>query len=286
MNVGSVQSIFRYPVKSMAGETLQAAQLETRGIPGDRAWAVRDEERGGIRGAKRFPALMRCAARYEAEPAKDGSTTATVTFPDGKSMAIDDAGTPSALSALVDGNVSVWPLMPAEMLDHYRRGPPLLEDMDAEMRRVFGRTADEPLPEIASFPAELMEYESPPGTYFDAFPLLVMTCQGLRHLQALAAEHEFDVRRFRPNILIDASDSQLAFPEREWVGKTLRIGGASVEITMGCPRCSMTTHGFDNLPKDPGIMRTLVKEANGELGVYAKVSTAGGIALGDAAALV
>jgi len=286
MNLGHVHAIYRYPVKSMAGETLQTAPLESRGIPGDRAWAVRDEKLGGIRGAKRFPALMGCSARYDAEPETAGSTTARVTFPDGKSMAIDDDATPDALSTLVGSRVTVWPLMPAEMVEHYRRGAPVLEDMEAEMRRVFGRTTDEPLPDVASFPAELMKYESPPGTYFDAFPLLVMTCQSLQHLQSVADKHEFDVRRFRPNILIDANDDQGPFPEREWAGKTLQIGNASIEIVMGCPRCVMTTHGFDNLPKDSGIMRTLVAEADGELGVYAKVSTPGAIALGDDIALV
>ena len=286
MNVGQIECIFRYPVKSMAGESLANARLEVRGIPGDRVWAVRDEERGGIRGAKRFPELMRCAAHYDAEPTGNGSTTATVTLPNGDSMAIDGPGTPGVLSTLVGSTVSVWPLMPAEMLDHYRRGPPVLDDGQAEMRRVFGRTEDEPLPELSAFPAELMEFESPPGTYFDAFPLLLMTRQGLQHLQSLGAQHAFDIRRFRPNLLIDVNPTGSAFPERDWVGKTLQIGGASIEIIMGCPRCSMTTHGFDNLPKDPGIMRTLVREAAGELGVYAKVSVPGPVALGDSANLL
>jgi len=286
MKVGKVDTIYRYPVKSMAGEALTSARLTERGIPGDRAWAVRDEERGGIRGAKRFPALMRCSARYEQEPTETGSTTARVTFPDGTSMAIDDSLAPEALSLLLGSKVSVWPLMPAEMLNHYRRGAPVLSNRDAELRRVFGRTEDEPLPDLASFPAELMKYESPPGTYFDAFPLLVMSSQGLNHLQQLATKHQFDVRRFRPNILIDTGNSQGSFPEREWVGKTLVFGSTSIEITIGCPRCAMTTHGFDNLPKDPGIMRALVRIANGELGAYAKVLVPGSIVAGDIVKLV
>lgn len=278
--IGKLQKIFRYPVKSMGGEELTDAQLEGHGIPGDRAWAVRDEERGGIRGGKRFPELMGCTARYLSDPPLSGSAPALVTLPDGLEMRIDAPDMADALSRLINSPVTVWPLMPAEMLDHYVRGAPVLEDFEAELRRMFGRTADEPLPDLGAFPAELMQYESPPGTYFDAFPLLLMTPQSLAHLSSIAAQQNFDVRRFRPNLLIDADASQ-PFPEREWVGRKLLIGDAEVEITMDCPRCVMTTHGFAGIKKDPGIMRTLVKEADGNLGVYARVTNAATVSVGD-----
>jgi uncharacterized protein YcbX len=264
--------LFRYPVKSMGGETLTDVQLESRGIPGDRAWAVRDEQRGGIRGGKRFPQLMNCSAHYLTDPPVTGSATAIVKLPDGSELSIDDESMARRLSDLVSSPVSVWPLMPAEMLDHYLRGAPLLED--------FARTEDEPLPDLGAFPEELMRYESPPGTYFDAFPLLLLTTQSLAHLSSLAADHNFDVRRFRPNLLIDANSSA-PFPERDWIGRKLLVGDAEVEITMDCPRCVMTTHGFQDLAKDPGIMRALVKEANGNLGVYAKVTSAATVSIGD-----
>jgi hypothetical protein len=278
--IGSLQQIFRYPVKSMGGEALSDVQIEAHGIPGDRAWAVRDEERGGIRGGKRFPELMRCSARYLSDPPLTGSAPARVTLPDGVEMNIDDKAMPDALSRLIDSPVSVWPLMPAEMLDHYVRGAPVLDDMEAELRRIFGRNEDEPLPDLGAFPAELARYESPPGTYFDAFPLLLMTNQSLAHLSTIARDHEFDVRRFRPNLLI-AADANTPFPERDWVGRKLLIGNAEVEITMDCPRCVMTTHGFAELPGDPGIMRTLVREASGNLGVYARVTNAAAVSIGD-----
>ena len=280
MKVGTISALFRYPVKSMAGEQLAELALGERGVPGDRAWAVRDEVRGGIRGGKRFPQLMQCRAAYDEAPPAEGSIPAGITLPDGRRLAIDAAETPGLLSELVGSPVTVWPLLPADRLDHYRRGKPVLDDMEAEFRRVFGRTEEEPLPDVTKFPDFLTEFESPPGTYFDAFPLLVMTTESLANLQRIAPDHDFDVSRFRPNLLVE-TDSDEAFPERDWPGKTLRIGGTEIQIEMDCPRCVMTTHGFGSLPEDPGIMRSLVKHAGGDLGVYASVRTPGTIRIGD-----
>ncbi len=232
MTIGRVTGLYRYPVKSMIGETLEQVSLGERGIPGDRAWAVRDEQRGGIRGGKRFPELMQARARYLEPPPAEGSISAEVELPDGRRFAIDAAEAPGAISELVGGQVSVWPLLPAENLEHYRRGEPITDDMEEELRRIFGRTADEPLPDLSVFPELLMTYESPPGTYFDAFPLLIMTRNGLEHLQRLAqqeasADHQFDVRRFRPNILLDI-DGEESFPRE-------RMGGSQPAHRRGDP---------------------------------------------------
>lgn len=50
----TVQEIWSYPVKSMVGETVKHCTLNEIGILGDRIWAARDLERGGIRGAKKL----------------------------------------------------------------------------------------------------------------------------------------------------------------------------------------------------------------------------------------
>lgn len=264
----------------MSGESLSQVTIGPRGIPGDRAWAVRDEERGGIRGGRRFATLMQCAARYLDEPSNEGSSPAEITLPSGERIMSTDEVVATALSEAIGSPVTLWPLLPADALDHYKRGAPMSDDVETELRQLFARAPDEPLPDLSVFPAELIKYESPPGTYFDAFPLLVATQQSLNTLAAAAPNSTFDVRRFRPNILIDADDNA-KLPEKDWVGKNIRIGTAELKIELECPRCVMTTHPFDNLPKDPTIMRTLVKEAGGNLGVYANVTKPGQVKLSD-----
>ncbi len=286
MQVGVLKELRRYPVKSMGGEILNEAELTKRGLPGDRAWAVRDEVRGGIRGAKKIPALMKLNARYIDSPGVAGSSPAEITLPDGSTIATGALDVNDRLSAAVDHNVTLWPLLSAEALDHYRRGAPSHEDMEDEMRSIFGRSPDEPLPDLSRFPPELFEFESPPGTYFDAFPLLLLSEASLRSMQYKAPDSVFDVRRFRPNLVVSETSSSAAFPEQEWHGRRLGIGDAIIIVTMECPRCVMTTHGFEDLRKDPGVMRSLVREAGGNLGVYAAVETPGHVKVGDAIELL
>src|SRR5262249_19390628 len=83
--LGRIREVWRYPVKSMMGESLPAAEVDPGGIPGDRAWAVRDEVRGGIRGAKKIAGLMRCAAAYLEAPTRSRVPAPQIVLPDGTS---------------------------------------------------------------------------------------------------------------------------------------------------------------------------------------------------------
>jgi uncharacterized protein YcbX len=278
--VGTVAQLWRYPVKSMMGEQLDAVVIGEQGLPGDRAWATRDEVRGGIRGAKKIGALMRLGASYATEPVLgEPAPAATITLPDGSSLLTTDDDANDRVSAALDHQVTLWPLVDDDA--HYLRGPFESDDLDAEMRDMFAREPDEPLPDLSHIPPELLFYESPPGTYFDAHPLLLMTTQSLDSLQELAPDSVVDVRRFRPNILIDATPSADPFPEQGWLGQTLDVGGAKVEVLIACPRCVMITRGFDDLPEDRALMRHVVKGADQNLGVYARVVEGGPIAVGD-----
>ena len=278
MSTASVATIYRYPVKSMMGETLSEADIGEAGIPGDRGWAVRDEKRGGIRGGKKIPQLMTLAA-------KSGTAAPLITAADGDSASASSERINDWLSGKLNHPVTLWPLLPADQLDHYRRGAPDTEDFEQELRAVFGRLPDEPLPDLAGF-EELLEFESPPGTYFDAFPISIMSQQSLNTMNQLGGESQFDVRRFRPNLLVDIPDTDHHFPEQAWVGKTLSVGSVKLKIDMTCPRCAMTTHGFCDLPQDTQIMRNLVANSEGNLGIYASVVQAGKVTAGDSVSVM
>jgi uncharacterized protein YcbX len=269
-----VDQIWQYPVKSMVGTTVPAADLAPTGLVGDRTWAVRDQVRGGIRGGKVLGGLMQLSARYVAGDGATGGAVA-ITLPDGSTVTTDDAQVDARVSEAIDHEVVLEALRPADDLDHYRRGEAYHDDLMVELRSIFGREEDEPLPDLSQFPPEILEYESPPGTYYDVHPLLLVTTSALRSLATALPESNVDVRRFRPSLVVDTGDAE-GHPELGWIGQQLRIGDAVVRIEGGCPRCVMVTRRIDDdLPQDRTILRHIVRDLGQDVGVYATVVTPG-----------
>lgn len=280
--VGRIAELWRYPVKSMAGERLsRALVVERNGLVGDRGWALRDERAGEIRGAKKLPALMRCRARYLAEPTADSVPSVEITTPDGAVLRSGERATEEALSRLLGRPVTLWPLQPASALDHYRRGGPDNPDRLVELTQILGLEEGDPFPALVGLPPEIIEYVSVPGTYFDEFPILLVTTSTLRTLAGHNPAARFDVRRFRPNLLVDTGPDATGYVEQEWRGRHLRAGGLLLRVETACVRCVMTTHAQDDLPKDPSVLRTVVRDAGHKVGVYASVVSAGEVAVGD-----
>jgi uncharacterized protein len=281
MAVGRVSQIWRYAVKSMGGEQLERAELGPCGIPGDRAWALRDEKAGEIRGARNFPALLLCSARYLEEPVAGASPPVEISLPGGERLRSDDPAISEHLSEVVGRPVMLCPLRPAEDLAHYRRGRPDGPDLIREVRRLLGRLDDEPLPRFAGFPRELAEFVSPPGTYFDAFPLHLVSTASLAKLRSLSPGSEADVRRFRPNLLVELVDAAEEFAELDWCGGRLRIGTAEIDVQLPAFRCAIPARPQPGLPKDPALLRAIVREADQNLGVYASIHATGTVGVGD-----
>ena len=276
-----VSELWRYPVKSMVGETVETIRLGELGVVGDRTWAVRDLERGGIRGAKKIGALMQLAARDL------GDGRVEISLPDGSVVRTGDPDADERVSAAIDHPVRLEPLRPADDLDHYRRGAPDSDDMETEMRGIFGRDADEPFPDFSIFPPIIAEFESPPGTYYDAFPLMVMSAAALAALARALPESNVDVRRFRPSLVIDTGDdgadaSTPGHPEFDWRGRRATIGSATIEFDAPCPRCVMVTREIDDrIPSDRAVLRHIVRDLDQNLGIYATVVEPGVVAVGD-----
>ncbi len=262
----------------MVGVSVESVNLSPLGIVGDRHWAIRDNERGGIRGAKKIGGLMQFSAR----PIGDGSEHVVITFPDGTEVLSTAPNVSQLLSASLQHSVTLESLPTDGSLEHFRRGPADSADMMEELRGMFGREAEEPLPDFSAFPPEVAEFESPPGTHHDCWPLLVMTTSALQALNDAVPESQIDVLRFRPSIVIH-TENETGHVEFSWKGTTASLGSAVIEFLDPCPRCIMITRKInDELPEDRAILRHVVRDLNQAVGVYARILTPGRVALGDA----
>jgi uncharacterized protein len=288
--IGTVKEIWRYPVKSMAGERLHHANVGALGIHGDRGWAIRDEKAGEIRNARKLPRLLHCVAVYLREPSEDDKNKnkvppAQITLPDGTTFRSDSAEANAKLSEMLGRPVTIWPIQPPSERDFLRRAAPDNPDMMAELREVFGRLESEPLPDLSTLPPQILQFTSPFGTFFDAFPFQVLTTASLRALASCNPAADFDSRRFRPNVLIETENSIHGLAEAEWSGRTMRIGEARIKLEMPTVRCVIPTLDQPYLRKDPSVLRTIVRDAAQNLGAYATIASGGTIALGDEVAL-
>ncbi len=304
--MGRVSDLWRYPVKSMQGEQLESAQVSrTFGVSGDRGWAVRDEAIGEVRNAKRLHELTLCSARYIKEPTGIQIPPVEITLSDGVVVTSADDGVHAALSRDLGREVTLWPRVSSDNTEHYRRREEL--DWD-EIRAMYGLAEDEPFPDLADVPAELLnellEFVSPIGTYFDAFELHLMTTGSMDTLRRNHDESAVDVRRFRPNIVVDtgkggadpdqlldvmfsdAKSPELQFPEFAWIGRRLSVGELVTEVVAPVQRCVMITLPQGDLERDRSVLKTLVSETRQNLGVGLRVLEPAMIQVGDEVRLV
>lgn len=280
---GQVEALWRYPAKSMMGSPVETVAIDARGVIGDRSWATRDEERGGIRGAKKIAGLMGLSARYvdaAAPTAQRRSPPIVITLPDGAEVRSDDPDVDARVSAALGHRVTLHPLHDPTDLDHFRRGGPDTEDIERELRDVFGRTDEEPLPDLTPF-LHVMEFESPPGSYVDAYPVSVLSTTTLAALAAATEGPDADVRRIRPNVVValDAPDGH--HPEAAWTGAVVRLGEVELEVVAPSARCVMVTRPFADLPENQPLLRTIVRDFDQNLGIYTNVRTPGVVRVGD-----
>lgn len=282
--VGSVAEIWRYPVKSMGGERLARSAIATRGLHADRMWAVRDVELDTFTTARRWPVLLQCSARFVDDPtgrsAEPGDVLEVmITFPDGRMVSSSDPAIHDRLSELI-GKPARLESLPALSEKRRYRTP---QATKADLRRQFAVPDGEALPDFSTFPvrklAQLARYATPVGALYDAYPILLMTRASLRALGRHAPDSRFDVRRFRPNVLIDCDGADLA--EFGWCGGRLRAPKVTFEPKIPTLRCSIPTRPQGDLPADPDVLRIVNAHADHCLGVYADIAQAGMLAEGD-----
>jgi uncharacterized protein YcbX len=292
MIVGKLAEIWRYPVKSMGGETLSVATIDAVGMLGDRAWTMVDAVSGDICGAKTIPGLLNLQAQYLTEPADirvHGADVPAVEvrFPDSRA-AVDAQSAGEQISEYVGKPLRLHPLEPSDNLEHYRASKSLDEE---EMARIFNIQPGEAGPDLSSFEDEILavlaEYSCPPGTYYDVFPLHLLTSASLAHMQQLA-DVDFDRRRFRPSLYIETSQDQQGLAEFEWVGQQLRIGETLLQVASRTIRCSMPARAQEQygLAQAPAVSKALYQATNRHLGVNVSVIEGGSVRAGDEVELI
>jgi uncharacterized protein YcbX len=262
--LGSVVSLRRYPIKSMMGEEINAVEITPRGLLGDRAYAVVDRATEKIASAKnprKWSNLFDCHAAFIEPPRRNEKIPPVrIAFPNGATVTTDQGDLEQLLSDLFGCEVTLATTAPET---------PSLEEYWPDMDGLANR--------------EVVTDESmPPGTFFDLAAVHLLTTATIDRLRELYPQGRFEVRRFRPNIVVEPSAGAKGFVENAWVGRTLAIGSeVRLSVTGPCPRCVMTTLPQGDLPKDPGILRTAAQHNQVHVGVYASVLRGGTIRRGD-----
>jgi uncharacterized protein YcbX len=266
--IGTVKALFRYPVKSMLGEELGELTIGPGGAIGDRAWAMRELSNGRIISAKKWREAFKFRAAYENE-----SAVPIITVPGGRKIAADTPEAAEILSAAFGGAIRLEPAVSDEAIRASFDPAMIFGDVPIErMLPVLQRYHVDAGPD---------NWAMPPGTFFDAAPLHVLTTGTLAHLGRLNPASRFDPRRFRPNLLIDAGTDAERFIEDEWLAGTLRVGAVTIAVTAPVVRCVMTTHSQTDLPRDLAVLRTAADHHDALVGVYARVEQAGRVRVGD-----
>lgn len=265
-----VRALWRYPVKSMQGEEVPTLRIEDCGAEGDRLWGVVDLASSKVLSAKRTPALLEASAHL------DASGAVSITLPDGSTHRAGDAATDEALTAWL--------------------GRPVRLEQPAPQATPYELTMD-PTDDAS----EVWDFATPPGSFVDLAAVHLLSTSSLAAMAAAYPKGQWEVRRFRPNVLIapgpiggngdrdkddDGGAGANGLVEESWVGRTVQIGSVTLSPFMATPRCAMPTRAQpQGLERDTGIAATLRDHNANNLGVYAAVSAGGEVEAGAAVTL-
>lgn len=249
--IGRVVALWRYPVKSMAGEVMASVEAGESGFVGDRAFGVVDVATGHLLSAKRVPALLFAQATYS----DDGEVT--IALPDGQFLRSDDADVNDMLSAWLGRDV---------FLDRPSTGQRARVEIELDLED----------------PTNVFEFTTQPGLFFDSSVMHLLSDASLAAARALHPTGPWIAERFRPNVLIESAlGAEAGFVDDGWVGSSLDVSGMRVEVVKRCDRCVLTTRPVAGTPADKEILRTLARHHGGDLGVKANVTGVGRVVVGD-----
>ena len=246
-------------------------------------YALIDEETNKVVSVKR-PKRWGRIFELTAKTSHDGRVE--VSFPDFRSLHIDDPELPDRLSEFLGRRISVASTPPPNaMFD---------EAWVRELKNGASPYFD--LPSRTEDGVELIDagtFMSAQGNFFNFGAIHIVTTSTTRRLSELAPDSRFDPHRFRPNLVIDTPEE--GFVETGWQGHTLTIGDLRLAVTFTVPRCVMTTLAQGDVPADREVLRTITQHNSLDVlstgtpypcvGVYADVVAQGDIRVGDSVTL-
>ena len=275
--IGAVVSLWRYPVKSMMGEELHAAQVGDYGLLGDRVYALLDRADGKVATAKnprKWPHLFAFRATLSEPPGSSAQwPPVRITLPDGTVITSEHGDLSQVLSQTLNRQVT----LAATERSH-------VVGVQSSVPAAWTGYAEEYWPDMAGLDHRdtVTDFALPTGTFFDCATVHLLTTATLNRLRDFYPQGRFEIQRFRPNIVVDSGMDTPSFVENAWIGHTLAIGDeVRLHITGPCGRCVMTTLAQGDLPQDSEILRTAVQHNQGHVGVYAAVAQGGTIRCGD-----
>jgi uncharacterized protein len=262
--VATLKTLWRYPVKSMQGEELNTSDIGTKGLLGDRTYALWDVETKRVASAKNplpWSSLLNCHANLERSPQVDQPIpTVHISLPDGSTLTSEQPDIDTHLSNWIKREVKFLATVPeTPSLDQYW-----------------------PNVEGTAYQDRVTQLFMPTGTFFDSCPIHAITTATLNRLKQLYPDGEFAPCRFRPNLLIDTPSTQENFVENDWVGHILAIGDSvRLKVDTACPRCVVTTLAQEGLPQDLNILKTTAKYNDVIAGIRLSVIEEGTVSQGD-----
>lgn len=254
--VGRLESVWRYPVKSMPGESLPEAYVDFAGVLGDRLYAVHHAS-----APKSFPFLT-ARSRKEMLRFRPKFSRPELTL------------APDNLTAAETRGPGLTPLFPSS------------DDLALEIEAPNGETlsaSDPALPGLIGgdqLDASDLTLIRRDRAITDCRPLSLLAIQTIDGI-GRAVGVMLDKRRFRENLYLDLHSAE-SFAEDAFVGRRLRIGSKlTVHILERDIRCRMIGIDPETLDENPDILRYVARNHDNRAGVYAAVLVAGLVRPGD-----
>ena len=261
--IGSVTTLLRYPVKSMQGETLGSTIITQKGLLGDRSFALINTKTNKIVSAKnprKYANIFDFSAKFLEEPSTSKIPEVQITLPNKTTVSSSHKNINETVSSALNADVKLSTTVPQKVQ---------LEEYVADIDEIKQHNS-------------VIDADMPDGTFFDLGTIHILTTSTINKLKELYSEGDFSINRFRPNIVVSLDINKIGFVENYWVGKKIAIGGEVVlKIKEATPRCVMTTLEQKGLTKDINILKTAIKNNNGNIGVYADVIKTGTISTND-----